>query len=252
MERTLPLTKPRLRGVSHELAFFAALGAGAVLIALAPPHAVAAAAIYAVSLATMLGTSALYHRHDWAAGPRRWMRRADHAAIFVLIAGTSTPLTLLLPTHGTAMLALAWGGAALGILQSLFWVTAPRPLVAALYIALGWAVTIFWPALHAALGGAVLFFLLGGALLRRRHHLRLSQARPCAGRLRLPRDLPRLRRRRGDLPRRRDGRRRALAAINRDWPRRLQIRRKGAKAQRLVLEPGAQATLCAIAPLRRL
>lgn len=160
----LPLAKPRLRGVSHELAFFAALGAGAVLIALAPLHARWAAAVYAVSLAAMLGTSALYHRPTWAPGPRRWMRRADHAAIFVLIAGTYTPFTLLLPSHGAAMLALAWGGAALGIVQSLFWVTAPRPLVAALYIALGWAVIIFWPALHVALGVAALFFLFGGVL----------------------------------------------------------------------------------------
>ena len=165
MERTLPLGKPRLRGVSHEMAFFAALGAGAVLIALAPPRAVLAAAVYAVSLATMLGTSALYHRPRWSPGPRRWMRRADHAAIFVLVAGTYTPFTLLLPAHGATMLALAWGGAALGILQSFFWVTAPRPLVAALYISLGWAVTLFWPALHAALGATGLFFLLLGGVL---------------------------------------------------------------------------------------
>jgi hemolysin III len=165
MERTIPVGKPRLRGVSHELAFFAALGAGAVLIAFAPPRAGLVAAVYAVSLATMLGTSALYHRPNWAPGPRRWMQRADHAAIFVLIAGTYTPFTLLLPSHGAAMLALAWGGAALGILQSLFWVTAPRPLVAALYIALGWSVTIFWSALHGALGAAgLLFFLIGGLL----------------------------------------------------------------------------------------
>jgi hemolysin III len=162
---TVAAVKPRLRGVSHELAFFAALGAGAVLVALAPPRAAASAAVYALSLATMLGVSALYHRPTWAPGPRRWMRRLDHAAIFVLVAGTYTPFTLLLPTHGGAMLALAWGGAAMGIAQSLFWVQAPRPLVAALYLALGWAVVVFWPALHAALGAAGLGFLvLGGAL----------------------------------------------------------------------------------------
>jgi hemolysin III len=165
MEQTLPLVKPRLRGVSHELAFFAALGAGAVLIAFAPARAAWAAAVYAVSLATMLGTSALYHRPTWSPAPRRWLRRADHAAIFVLVAGTYTPFTLLLPEHGPAMLALAWGGAALGIVQSLFWVQAPRPLVAALYIALGWAVTVFWPALHVALGTAGLFFLVFGGVL---------------------------------------------------------------------------------------
>jgi hemolysin III len=157
--------KPKLRGVSHELAFFAALGAGAVLIALAPARAAAAAAIYALSLATMLGVSALYHRPTWQPGPRRWMRRLDHAAIFVLVAGTYTPFTLLLPQHGGTMLALAWGGAALGIAQSLFWVTAPRPLVAALYLAFGWAVVVFWPALHAALGLAGLAALIFGGVL---------------------------------------------------------------------------------------
>ena len=165
MDRALPLAKPKLRGVSHELAFFAALGAGAVLIALAPPRATIAAAIYAVSLATMLGTSALYHRPTWPPQARRWLRRADHAAIFVLVAGTYTPFTLLLPEHRAALLTLAWGGAAAGIAQSLFWVHAPRPLVAALYVALGWAVAIFWPALQAALGNAGLFFLVLGGVL---------------------------------------------------------------------------------------
>ena len=65
------LAKPRLRGVSHELAFFAALGAGAVLIALSPPRAAITAAVYAVSLATMLGVSALYHRPNWSPGANR-------------------------------------------------------------------------------------------------------------------------------------------------------------------------------------
>src|SRR3954468_17604735 len=165
MESSLPLVKPRLRGVSHEVAFYAALPAGALLIALADGRARWAAAVYAASLVALLGTSALYHRPHWAPGPRRWMRRADHAAIFVLIAGTYTPLTLLLPERGTAMLALAWIGAVAGILQSLFWVHAPRPLVAALYLAFGWAVTLFWPALNATLGFAGIFLLgLGGLL----------------------------------------------------------------------------------------
>jgi hemolysin III len=113
----------------------------------------------------MLGVSALYHRPHWAPTPRRWLRRADHAAIFVLVAGTWTPFTLLLPEHGAAMLALAWGGAAAGILQSLFWPGAPRPLTAALYLALGWAVTVFLPALHRALGIAGIGFLLLGGVL---------------------------------------------------------------------------------------
>ena len=165
MDETVPLVKPRLRGVSHQFAFFVALAAGASLVALAPAQARLAAAIYAGSLATLLGTSALYHRPTWAPGPRRWMRRADHAAIFVLIAGTYTPFTLLLTPHDAlVMRALAWGGAALGIVQSLFWVHAPRPLVAALYIGFGSAILVFWPALHGALGASGLSVLLLGGL----------------------------------------------------------------------------------------
>ena len=165
MDETVPLVKPRLRGVSHQFAFFVALAAGAALVALAPAQARLSAAIYAGSLATLLGTSALYHRPNWAPGPRRWMRRADHAAIFVLVAGTYTPFTLLLPPHDAlVMRSLAWGGAALGIVQSLFWVQAPRPLVAALYIGFGSAILVFWPALHGALGASGLTVLLLGGL----------------------------------------------------------------------------------------
>src|SRR5688572_17199431 len=89
--------KPRLRGVSHEIAFFVAIVAGAVLVALAPEgKPTLAAAIYAFSLAALLGTSALYHRVNWKRpGARRWMRRLDHSMIFVLIAGTLTPFALL-------------------------------------------------------------------------------------------------------------------------------------------------------------
>jgi len=157
--------KPRLRGVSHELAFFASLGAGALLIAFADPRARMAAAVYAASLATMLGVSALYHRPTWAPGPRRWMKRLDHAAIFVLIAGSYTPFALLLPERGAVMLAIAWGGAALGILRSLFWVRAPRTISAALYVAMGWIAVAFLPALYTALGGAGMAFLVAGGLL---------------------------------------------------------------------------------------
>ncbi|HET9751494.1 MAG TPA: hemolysin III family protein [Myxococcales bacterium] len=160
-----PSTKPRLRGVSHELAFFAAIGAGAVLVALAPPGARLAAAVYGTSLAAMFGVSALYHRPTWSPGPRTWMRRLDHATIFLLVAGTYTPFALLLDESGRTLLMLAWGGALLGICQSLFWVNAPRPLVASLYVALGWAVALFWPALRAALGvPALAALVLGGVL----------------------------------------------------------------------------------------
>ncbi len=89
--------KPKLRGVSHEWAFFISLGLGAALIFAADtPKATLAVAIYAVSLSALLGTSALYHRVDWKRPrARAWMRRLDHSMIFFLIAGTYTPFALL-------------------------------------------------------------------------------------------------------------------------------------------------------------
>ena len=89
--------KPKLRGVSHEWAFFVSLGFGAALILLAKtPKATLAVAIYAVSLSALLGTSALYHRVNWKRPKvRLWMRRLDHSMIFFLIAGTYTPFALL-------------------------------------------------------------------------------------------------------------------------------------------------------------
>ena len=160
---TASRVKPRLRGVSHELAFHAALGAGAVLAVLAPARATLPALIYAFSLVNLLGTSALYHRVTWAPRPRAWMRRADHAAIFILIAGTYTAFSLVMTTQSRTMLTLAWSAALLGALQSLFWPRAPRPLFVAFYLAMGWGVVPLVPALHAALGSAcVVVFILGG------------------------------------------------------------------------------------------
>src|ERR687890_2407165 len=91
-----PEPKPRLRGVLHQWAFFVSLVAGAVLVALAPTgRAAAVAALYVAELAGMFGASALYHRVAWRPSLRPWFRRLDHSMIFVLIAGTSTPVTVL-------------------------------------------------------------------------------------------------------------------------------------------------------------
>ena len=94
--------KPRLRGVSHEWAFFVSLVAGAALVVTAPSgRAAAAAAIYAGSLSALLGVSALYHRINWRRPEtRRWMRRLDHSMIFLLIAGTVTPVCAPGPRRG--------------------------------------------------------------------------------------------------------------------------------------------------------
>jgi hemolysin III len=159
--------KPLLRGVSHEIAAGIALFAWLVLAALAPSGpARAAANVYGLSLVTLFAVSAVYHRPTWRPRARLVMRRLDHAAIFVLIAGTYTPMCLLLPSGtGRTLLAVAWGGAALGVIQSVFWVKAPKPLVAAAYVVLGWVVVPVMPTLAATLGaGGITLLATGGGL----------------------------------------------------------------------------------------
>jgi hemolysin III len=156
--------KPLLRGISHEIAAVAALFAwGALAVVAGSLRARAAANVYGASLFTLFLVSAVYHRPTWTPRARLLMRRLDHSAIFLLIAGTYTPFCLLLPrATGLPLLAIVWGGAAAGILQSIVWVGAPKPLVAAVYVVLGWIIVPVVPALRAALGGGSLALLFAG------------------------------------------------------------------------------------------
>lgn len=149
------------------MAALVALGAGLVLVVLAPPgRATVASAVYSASLVMMFSVSALYHRPTWGPAARQWMKRLDHATIFLLIAGTFTPFALLAleGEEARGMLRMAWGGALLGVLQALLWVRAPRVLKVVLYLALGWAVVPYLPALLEALGPAGLTLLAAGGL----------------------------------------------------------------------------------------
>jgi hemolysin III len=161
--------KPRLRGVSHQWAFFVALVAGAALVIAAPSgRATLAATVYAFSVAAMFGASALYHRIDWKSiGARRWMRRLDHSMIYVLIAGTYTPFALLV-LHGglaRAILITVWSGAAIGIALKMLWPDTPKWLTAAVYVALGWVAVAAFPQLAGELGVAGMALLAGGGVL---------------------------------------------------------------------------------------
>ena len=132
--------KPRLRGVFHQYAFFVSIPCGAGLILAATSgRARLAAAIYAVALSALLGTSALYHRITWRPNARRWMRRLDHSMIFVLIAGTYTPVALLAlqGSLATTILIVLWAGALGGMIFKLAWIDAPKWLLAAIYVVLG-------------------------------------------------------------------------------------------------------------------
>src|ERR1700751_703403 len=164
-----PLFRPRLRGVLHQWAFVVSLVAGLCLVLWAESlRARVAMAVYALSVAALFGTSALYHRVDWRTiGARRWMRRLDHTMIFVLIAGSYTPFGLLV-LHGTvaaAMLITAWSAALAGAVFKLIWIDVPGWLGAATYISIGWIAVIALPDLLDRLGiGAVAMLMLGGIL----------------------------------------------------------------------------------------
>lgn len=167
-EPDLGVLVPRLRGVMHAYAFFAAAAAAAWLIAGADgPRQTIAAAVYGVGLCGLFGVSASYHR--WRFDPRHkpLLRRLDHSMIFVFIAASYTPIALLVlhrPLAGIVLVS-AWVGAGAGVLFSLLWIDAPRWVTAVAYIALGWVIVIAAPQLVRELGVVPsLLFALGGVL----------------------------------------------------------------------------------------
>jgi hemolysin III len=166
-QQLLAPQKPLLRGMSHLVSFFVALVGGGVLIALAP-NALArwGALAFVATLALSFGVSALYHRPHWQPSARKWMRRLDHAAIFVLIAGTTTPVALSLASPSRErLLAVIWAGAGLGVVRAVFWVEAPKVLVALLALLLGWTTAPFMKELAITLGTPTALLIAAGGIL---------------------------------------------------------------------------------------
>jgi hemolysin III len=159
--------KPRLRGVLHQIAFFASLVSGAALVWAAPtPASTVVMLIYAVSISLLFGVSALFHRHTWGPVGRRRMRRADHSTIFIAIAGSYTAVAgiALSGWARTAVLCIVWGGAIVGITLRQVWLDAPKWVIALPYVVVGWAAVAVVPQLFRALGGAGFALLLAGGL----------------------------------------------------------------------------------------
>jgi len=160
--------KPRLRGVWHTYGFFVSLIAGVALVLTTPSgRGLVAAVVYASSVSALFGTSALYHRVTWRPEHRRWMRRLDHAMIFVLIAGSYTPIVLLAMSGplATIVFCVAWGGALAGVLVEFFWIDHPRYVSAVIGSALGWTSLVMVGQLRNTVGWlAVAGFIFGGVL----------------------------------------------------------------------------------------
>jgi hemolysin III len=158
-------TKPRLRGVFHEIGFYVVVVLAFPLVLTADPgRARLAAIVFASCLVLCFGSSALYHRPTWTPKVRGWLARLDHAGIYLLIAGTYTPFGLLVMSKGWAIpvLSIVWSGALVAILLKLFWLQAPKWLSAALGLALGWiSVVAFSQMLKVETGGLVLV-VVGG------------------------------------------------------------------------------------------
>lgn len=139
--------RPKLRGVFHQAGALAALFAGAFLmLGASSPRALFACAVFTVSHVAQLTVSALYHRVTWSAEARARMRRADHAAIFVLIAGSATPFALLSmpPDLGAKLMVLFWCGAAIGVVVTIGWPNKPKWMMPVLCVGLGWAGAPWW------------------------------------------------------------------------------------------------------------
>jgi hemolysin III len=168
--RPTDIGKPLMRGWLHTYAFFVAVVAGIVLSCLAAARPgwgpFVSCVVYSVTVCALFGVSALYHRRVWTPRAYTLMRRLDHSMIFVFIAGTYTPFSVLLLPRGKAIviLSIVWGGAILGVIMKMIYPHAPRWLSAPLYIALGWvAVGVLPDILHRGGVAAFVLLLAGGA-----------------------------------------------------------------------------------------
>lgn len=160
--------KPRLRGWVHFVATPLSLSALITLLVLAPTTATKwATAVYLAGSVILFGVSALYHLVYWSPKAHTVLQRLDHSNIFLLIAGTYTPLAVaLLPqSQATVLLTLVWAGAALGIIVALVWPTAPRWLTTLIYVVLGWTAVWYLPSFWTAGGPAVVVLVIVGGVL---------------------------------------------------------------------------------------
>ncbi len=164
----LETLRPKLRGWLHAGIFPLALAGGIVLMCLAPTTGTAlACAVFAVSSWLLFGVSGIYHTGNWSPQWKAVLRRFDHTNIFLIIAGTYTPISVTLLSHGEAemLLTLVWAGALLGIGFRMFWLNAPRWVYVPCYIALGWAALFFLPEFLHSGGVAVMVLIIVGGLL---------------------------------------------------------------------------------------
>src|SRR5262245_33687110 len=161
------VAKPKLRGVFHELGFYAALAVAVPVVVTADEgRARAAAIVFCSCLAVCFGASALYHRPTWKPPVRAWLARLDHAGVYLLIAGTYTPFALLVLSTAWAIpvLAVVWAGALAATVLKFVWVRAPKWLAATIAVGLGWVGIAEFSQLLKLHPAGVLLVVAGGIL----------------------------------------------------------------------------------------
>lgn len=167
MSQTTEDVKPTWRGWIHTGVLPIAIAGGIVLVVLADGlTAKIAASVFFASSILLFGTSAIYHRFNWKPKAKKALKRFDHANIFLLIAGSYTPITLLaLPQEkGLLLIVAIWATALLGIGFRVFWLGAPRWLYVIIYIVMGWAAVVFLPD-FVAVNLAMMVLILAGGLM---------------------------------------------------------------------------------------
>ncbi len=159
--------KPKLRGWIHAGVSPFVVAAAIVLVALSPTTGLRwANAVFGLTAVLLFCTSAVYHRGHWSPPVAAVLRRLDHTNIFLIIAGTYTPLavTLLAPATARTLLVVVWSGALVGLLMRVFWLGAPRWLYVPIYVALGWVAVAYVSQFWRAGGPAVVWLILAGGL----------------------------------------------------------------------------------------
>ena len=167
VEAAVEAVKPRLRGMIHAGVAPIALVASVLLVALSPTAAARwSTAVFGVTAVMLFGTSAVYHRGTWSPRVAAVLRRLDHTNIFLIIAGTYTPLAVLLlpPATARTLLVIVWSGALVGMLARIFWLGAPRWVYVPIYLALGWVAVGYFPQFWQTGGPTIVWFIAVGGL----------------------------------------------------------------------------------------
>jgi hemolysin III len=163
------VVKPLLRGWSHVLAFTAVAVLGIIMASVAGASVSERLwlIVYVAGTLTMFGVSAMYHTMRWRDRGRSIMRRLDHSAIFLAIAGAYTPImaVALDGWQKFVVLCAAWGGAVVGVSMEWLPIKVPRPMFTAVYVVVGWSAAVAFPQLYHSLGGVGFALVLGGGLL---------------------------------------------------------------------------------------